>query len=136
VPHRGFINSESSTSERKRRQVYRGEIHGQLPFETRGMDETVPTIDFSPSTSTEVPYSLERPDLDGLCNPFALPLRLHCSELGLILMLGDIEKSAKDDEDEGAVDAVKECRSSLHKLISRMDNMESVFDRIAERLSR
>jgi autophagy-related protein 11 len=51
-------------------------------------------------------------------------------------MLDDLEKRAKDDEDEGAFNAVKECRSSLDKLISRMDNMEPVYDRIAERLSR
>jgi autophagy-related protein 11 len=55
----------SSASERKRRQAYRGEVHGQLPFETRGMDDTVPTIDFSPSGSTDAPYSLEREDVDG-----------------------------------------------------------------------
>lgn len=54
-----------SASERKRRQVYRGEVHGQLPFETRGMDDPVPTIDFSPSGSLDASYSLEREDVDG-----------------------------------------------------------------------
>ena len=52
-------------SERKRRQAYRGEVHGQLPFDTRGMDDIVPTIDFSPSGNTDAPYSLEREDVDG-----------------------------------------------------------------------
>lgn len=54
-----------SASERKRRQVYRGEVYGQLPFETRGMDDPVPTIDFSPSGSLDASYSLEREDVDG-----------------------------------------------------------------------
>lgn len=54
-----------SVSERKRRQVYRGEVHGQLPFETRGMDDPVPTIDFSPSGNSDSSYSLERGDVDG-----------------------------------------------------------------------
>jgi autophagy-related protein 11 len=54
-----------SASERKRRQVYRGEVYGQLPFETRGMDDPVPTIDFSPSGNLDAPYPLEREDVDG-----------------------------------------------------------------------
>lgn len=55
-----------SASERKRRQVYRGEIHGQLPFEAKGMDNSVPTIDFSPTGTMDSPYSLERGDVEGL----------------------------------------------------------------------
>jgi autophagy-related protein 11 len=54
-----------SASERKRRQVFRGEVHGQLPFETRGMDDPVPTIDFSPSGNPDASYTLEREDVDG-----------------------------------------------------------------------
>jgi hypothetical protein len=54
-----------SAIERKRRQIYRGEVHGQLPFDTRGMDEAVPTLDFSPSGPGDVQYSLEREDVNG-----------------------------------------------------------------------
>ena len=51
--------------ERKRRQVYRGEVHGQLPFDPKGMDDVVPSIDFSPSggRDTDSPYTLERVDI-------------------------------------------------------------------------
>lgn len=63
-----------SASERKRRQVYRGELHGQLPFETRGMDDPVPTIDFSPSGNLDASYSLEREDVDGNSNRSSLLL--------------------------------------------------------------
>lgn len=52
-------------AERKRRQVYRGEMHGQLPFDVKGMDDAVPTIDFSPPRVTDPPYPLERVDVDG-----------------------------------------------------------------------
>jgi hypothetical protein len=55
----------SSANEKKRRQVYRGEVHGLLPFETRGMDDPVPTIDFSPTGSSDSVYSFERADVDG-----------------------------------------------------------------------
>ena len=60
-----------SAQERKRRQVYRGEVHGQLPFDTKGMDDPAPSIDFSVSPtqtrgSGESAYSLERSDVDGL----------------------------------------------------------------------
>lgn len=54
------------TNERKRRQVYRGEVHGLLPFETKGMQDPVPMIDFTPSGSSEIPYSLHRADIDGM----------------------------------------------------------------------
>lgn len=45
--------------------MYRGEVHGQLPFETKGMDDPVPSLDFSHGGSTELPYSLERVDVEG-----------------------------------------------------------------------
>jgi hypothetical protein len=52
-------------AERKRRQVYRGEVHGQLPFDPKGMDDAVPSIDFSPSGGKDAdsPYTLERSDV-------------------------------------------------------------------------
>ena len=56
---------EFRANEKKRRQVYRGEVHGLLPFEIRGMDDPVPTIDFSPTGSSDSVYSFERADVDG-----------------------------------------------------------------------
>ena len=68
-----FLLNHCSAQERKRRQVYRGEVHGQLPFDTKGMDEPVPSIEFSVSPAqthgSESPYSLERSDVDG--QPFS-----------------------------------------------------------------
>jgi hypothetical protein len=54
-------------AERKRRQVYRGEVHGQLPFDPKGMEDTVPSIDFSPSGGKDADslYTLERTDVSG-----------------------------------------------------------------------
>ena len=68
-----------SANERKRRQVYRGEVHGQLPFDARGMDDPVPTIDFSPSGGKDSAYSLEREDVDGESDP----VQCACMEKGL-----------------------------------------------------
>lgn len=45
--------------------MYRGEMHGQLPFDVKGMDDAVPTIDFTPNRVADPPYSLERTDVDG-----------------------------------------------------------------------
>ncbi|KAJ3995825.1 putative peripheral membrane protein [Lentinula boryana] len=113
------VMSKLSSSERKRRQVYRSEIHGLLPFETRGMDvDPVPTIDFSSSMGddSDAAYSLERADVDGL---------LH--------VLDDLEELSRKSNDGAAVSAVCECRMSLEKLVVKMDSLESGFDRIAER---
>ncbi|TFK38069.1 hypothetical protein BDQ12DRAFT_683909 [Crucibulum laeve] len=110
------VMAKFSASERKRRQVYRGEVHGLLPFETRGMDEPVPTIDFSPSGNLDASYSLEREDVDGL-----------------LRVLDDLERYSQSNNDVAALKAVKECRASLEKLVVKMDNLESGFDKIAER---
>ncbi|KAJ7765324.1 hypothetical protein B0H16DRAFT_416878 [Mycena metata] len=110
------VMAKLSASERKRRQVHRGEVHGQLPFETRGMDDPVPTIDFSPSGNLDASYSLEREDVDGL---------LH--------VLDDLENASRNANDLVALAAVRECRAALDKLVVKMDSLESGFDRIAER---
>ncbi len=61
-----LVLTSQRAGERKKRQVYRSEVHGQLPFDTRGMDDPVPTIDFSPTGSTDAVYSLERTDVNGM----------------------------------------------------------------------
>ncbi|KAH7874259.1 putative peripheral membrane protein [Lentinula edodes] len=113
------VMAKLSSSERKRRQVYRSDIHGQLPFETRGMEvDPVPTIDFSSSLGddSDSAYSLERADVDGL---------LH--------VLDDLEELSRTSNDGAALTAVRECKASLDKLVAKMDGLESGFDRIAER---
>ncbi|KAJ7909637.1 putative peripheral membrane protein [Mycena leptocephala] len=110
------VMAKLSASERKRRQVHRGEVHGQLPFETRGMDDPVPTIDFSPSGNLDASYSLEREDVDGL-----------------LRVLDDLENASRTANDLVALAAVRECRAALEKLVVKMDSLESGFDRIAER---
>ncbi|KAJ7104353.1 putative peripheral membrane protein [Mycena belliarum] len=110
------VMAKLSASERKRRQVHRGEVHGQLPFETRGMDDEVPTIDFSPAGKLDASYSLEREDVDGL-----------------LRVLDDLESASRTANDLVALAAVRECRAALEKLVIKMDSLESGFDRIAER---
>ncbi|KAG6916954.1 hypothetical protein DXG01_004503 [Tephrocybe rancida] len=112
------VMAKLSASERKRRQLYRGELHGQLPFETRGMDDPVPTIDFSPSGNLDASYSLQREDVNGL-----------------LRVLDDLEQYAQTNSDAAALRAVRECRGALDKLIVKMDGLEAGFDRIAERSS-
>ncbi|PSR70585.1 hypothetical protein PHLCEN_2v13523 [Hermanssonia centrifuga] len=110
------VMAKLSANERKRRQVYRGEVHGQLPFDTKGMEGAVPAIDFSPSGSTDSPYDLQRTDVDDL---------MH--------VLEDLEHFARELTDPAAKSSIQEARASLEKLISKMDSLEAGFDRIAER---
>lgn len=126
-----------SASERKRRQVHRGEVHGQLPFETRGMDDPVPTIDFSPSGNLDAPYSLEREDVDGNDSEVNYCV-LSTSDVvsGLLHVLDDLENASRTANDLVALAAVRECRAALEKLVVKMDSLESGFDRIAERSCR
>ncbi len=69
----------SRAAERKRRQVYRGEVHGQLPFDPKSMDDAVPSIDFSPSggKGTDSPYTLERADISSTWRILEFPIRVE-----------------------------------------------------------
>ncbi|KAI0250611.1 putative peripheral membrane protein [Lactifluus subvellereus] len=113
------VMAKLSAAERKRRQVYRGEVHGQLPFDPKGMDDAVPSIDFSPSGGKDADslYTLERTDISNL---------LH--------VLEDLERYAQSLEDNDlALANVRETRTGLQRLVDKMDSLESGFDRIAER---
>jgi autophagy-related protein 11 len=48
-------------------------------------------------------------------------------------LLGDLDNFAKSTNDTAAITSVGEARTSLEKLIGKMDSIESGFDRIAER---
>jgi autophagy-related protein 11 len=116
--------------------VYRGEVHGQLPFDAKGMDNPVPIIDFSPAGSTDSPYTLERGDVEGcIFVDCRLSIDTHpfIDVLGLFRVLDDLEEFARSSNDHAALGAVKESRGALEKLVHRMDSLESGFDRIAER---
>lgn len=52
---------------------------------------------------------------------------------GLLRVLDDLEQYSRASNDTAALSAVRECRISLDKLVTRMDGLESAFDRIAER---
>ncbi|KAF7316529.1 ATG11 domain-containing protein [Mycena indigotica] len=110
------VMAKLSANERKRRQVHRGEVLGQLPFTIRGMDDPVPTIDFSPTGSVDSSYSLERDDVDGI-----------------VRILDELEDASRAENDPMALTAIRECRIALDKLVVRMDGLEANFDRIAER---
>ncbi|KAI5123251.1 hypothetical protein M0805_001340 [Coniferiporia weirii] len=109
------VMAKLTSTERKRRQIYRGDVHGQLPFDTRGMDDAVPAIDFSPTGGKDGDYSLERSDIDAFMQ-----------------MLDAFERSVQADPSMPA-QPLQETRRALEKLINRMDSIESSFDRIVER---
>ncbi|KAI6044039.1 putative peripheral membrane protein [Pisolithus marmoratus] len=110
------VMAKLSASERKRRQIYRGEVYGQLPFDTKGMEDPVPTIDFSPTGGKDQPYSLEREDVDAFFN-----------------LLQNMEEFARSSPSPALLASVQEARLTLEKHVQKMDNLEPGFDRIAER---
>ncbi|KAI0642725.1 hypothetical protein C8Q79DRAFT_916874 [Trametes meyenii] len=110
------VMAKLSSNERKRRQAYRNEVQGELPFEVKGLDGPVPNIDFSPQGNADSPYSLERLDIDAF-----------------LQVLDDLENFARQSNDAVAIDSIAEARSKLERLIGKMDSLESGFERIAER---
>ena len=106
----------------------------ELPFETKGLDDAVPSIDFSPTGSNDLQYSLERMDIDG--NLSTIHKRDHvmtrcCPDF--FRVLDDLDHFAKDTHDVAAEASVQDARSKLEKLVGKMDGLEPGFDRIAER---
>ncbi|KAI0346465.1 putative peripheral membrane protein [Trametopsis cervina] len=110
------VMTKMSANERKRRQVFRSEVHGQLPFETKGLDEPVPSIEFSSNGASDLPYTLERADINDM-----------------LLVLHDLEHFCRESSHDVALASVREARVGLDKLIQKMDGLEAGFDRIAER---
>ncbi|KAG8875074.1 oligomeric, coiled-coil, peripheral membrane protein [Tulasnella sp. 331] len=108
-----------TANERKRRQVYRSEVHGQLPFEARGMDEPAPSLEISTSGSKEATFILTREDL-----------------IEFLALVDEISESRVMEESEtqsAVIHPVKEVRAALGKLVSRIDTLEADFDRLAEK---
>lgn len=110
------VMAKLTAAERRRRQIYRGEVHGQLPFDTKGLDESVPSIDFSPTGGkegdSEQSYPLERSDV----NVF-------------MQALDELDQNLRSPTTQPFL----ETRRSLEKLIDRMDNIEGSFDKTVER---
>jgi autophagy-related protein 11 len=121
------------TAERKRRQVYRGEIHGQLPFDAKGMDDSVPTIDFSPVGPTDTPYTLERSDVDGKAVIYIICTASSAYRLPELLKLFDELEHFTQKSDPVAYESVRQTRQALEKAVAKIDAIEESFDRIAER---
>ncbi|KZV76457.1 hypothetical protein PENSPDRAFT_741294 [Peniophora sp. CONT] len=112
------VMAKLSNTEKKRRQIHRGEFHGQLPFDLKGMDDAVASIDFTPMGSSEGSmYNLQRSDVDDFMR-----------------VLSDLEAYVETLPDGSlALASLREIKTNLDKLVQKMDALESGFDRIAER---
>lgn len=51
----------------------------------------------------------------------------------LLQVLTDLETYARSSSNPAAMSSVQEARTAMEKLITKMDNLETGFDRIAER---
>ncbi|KAG8911221.1 oligomeric, coiled-coil, peripheral membrane protein, partial [Tulasnella sp. 408] len=111
-----------TANERKRRQVYRSEVHKQLPFEPRGMDDPAPALEINTSGSQEPPFSITRDDLIDF-----LALVDEISETVAVPGYGEAESQS------AFIHPAREVRAALDKLISRIDTLESDFDKLAEK---
>ncbi|KAL5523199.1 ATG11 [Sanghuangporus sanghuang] len=112
------VMAKLTSAERRRRQIYRGEVHDQLPFEVRGLDDSVPTIDFSPSGGKDNdadPFPLERAEVEAFMQ-----------------LLDELDRKLLTDPRTSA-HSLKETRTALVKLIDRMDSIESSFEKVVER---
>lgn len=126
------------SSEKKRRQLYRGEVQGQLPFETKAMGEVVPAIDFSPTGGGDLDngYSLERDDVESMAPDLSVLFLILMQILNIDMMrvMDDLEEYARSlDDEDVALNIIGETKASLQKLVEKMDGLETNFDRIAER---
>jgi autophagy-related protein 11 len=130
-----------SSTERKRRQIYRSEVLDQVPFALKRMDDPAPTIDFTPSGGSVGEYTIERPDVE--CKLQALILYssllsfLWISPYSVAYMetLDSLQLEFAQDP-RMKTSALKDIRDALMKLIDRMDGLEEAFERTLERSSK
>ncbi|KAF8267063.1 autophagy-related protein 11-domain-containing protein [Lactarius quietus] len=110
------VMSNLSVAEAERRQAFRDEILGQLPFDLIGMDETLPFVRISVSEGggTSSHYTLVRRDISDL--------------------LRDLKDSRLASNDREAVPArVQEVCANLEGLVGKIDALESGFTDLVER---
>ncbi|EJD40137.1 hypothetical protein AURDEDRAFT_115945 [Auricularia subglabra TFB-10046 SS5] len=107
------VMARFSAAERKRRQVYRSEVHGQLPFEARGMDDPVPALELHTTAGDDsgAGYQLERADV-----------------MDYMHFVYELEKAYPPESNP-----VAQARELLAKSLQKMDGLEIGFDRMAER---
>ncbi|CAE6433251.1 hypothetical protein ACGC1H_001539 [Rhizoctonia solani] len=111
------VLAKISSHERKRRQVYRSEVHGQLPFDPRGMEEPAPTVEISTSGGEEPAIAMERHDITVFLD-----------------LISQIEQSSNMLTLPPSVfNPASEARLAFERLIAKLDTLESEFDRLAER---
>ncbi|KIJ36373.1 hypothetical protein M422DRAFT_212340 [Sphaerobolus stellatus SS14] len=116
------VMAKLSSSERKQRQIFRGEVHGQLPFEAKGLgfDDAVLAMEItSNGMGGGNTYSIEREDLMILLDEIDKMERSHS---GSALNGGSFN-----------VNSLTETRTKLEKLIMRMDSLETSFDKMVEK---
>lgn len=109
------VMSNLSAAETERRQAFRDEILGQLPFDLIGVDETLPSVEISASEEgTNNHYTLEKHDISDL-----------------LRVLEDSRQAPNDNE---AVPVrVQEVLTNLKGLVGKIDALESGFNDLVER---
>ncbi|KAG8807209.1 oligomeric, coiled-coil, peripheral membrane protein, partial [Serendipita sp. 399] len=118
------IMAKFSSSEKKRRQVYRGESLSLLPFATQGMDLQAPSLEISTSGTEEGPYDITREDVEALLETMRQIEKEH-EPLSL--------NTVGSDSQMASYHPIRATREALEKLLARMDSLEAEFDKIAEK---
>ncbi|KZV84188.1 hypothetical protein EXIGLDRAFT_842413 [Exidia glandulosa HHB12029] len=110
------VMARFSAAERKRRQVYRSEIHGQLPFETRGLDgDPVQALEMSTATV---------PDASG---------SYHLERVDVVEFVQFVEALEASYGSPGEDNPVTRSRTMLERALGKLDGLETGFDKMAER---
>ena len=105
------------------------------------MDDSVPAVEITSTGFDNTNYSVERDDLMG--DSLSKPGMRRNTDLALCeALLDEIDKMDQahltgdgDNNNHLVYNPVRETRSSLEKLVNRMDNLETTFDKMAEKTS-
>lgn len=113
------LMAKVSSKERKRRNNYRSEVAGQLPWEVKGMDEAPPSLELSTSRTTPTGPELERRDVEDL-----------------LQMIDEIEATlAQADAISGDASnpSISDIKKQFQDLLARLDLMDDEFTALVER---
>ncbi|KZT60940.1 hypothetical protein CALCODRAFT_491878 [Calocera cornea HHB12733] len=133
----GELMHKLTAREHRRRQQFRADTAGVLPFELRGLEppeDAVPSLEITVLGAGEGEWQLSRADVDAVMQlvreleavPWPEPVRG-------VGYAGLLQEDGGEGEGEERVHPATEARLALEKQLARMEGLEEGFDRLAER---
>ncbi|KAF9029605.1 hypothetical protein BDZ89DRAFT_1065230 [Hymenopellis radicata] len=130
------VFAKMTSTERKRRSLFRSEVGGLLPFEVPGMDASVAV------PAVEIDVKGLSGSVNGSMSPLSSSVtgeHIHGEGIGraeirdFMHLLDTLEGNAPDEVADEVRRTIRETRAGMEKMIGKMDGVEKGWERVVER---